>query len=135
MDTLTKEQRSERMSRVRSKNSKPEMLVRRIVHSMGYRYRLHDRRLPGTPDLVFAASKKLIFVHGCFWHGHPCKLGDRPPKSRIEFWSGKIAENKARDMRDEELLAAAGWRLLVLWECELKDQDRLRDILGGYLSA
>ena len=102
MDTLSKAQRSERMSRVRGKDTKPELLVRRLVHGMGYRYRLHRRDLPGTPDLVFPGRRKVIFVHGCFWHRHPdpaCKLA-RLPKSRTDFWLPKLEGNRARDIEN-----------------------------------
>lgn len=103
MDTLTREERSERMSRVRSKNTVPELAVRRLVHALGYRFRLHRRDLPGTPDLAFPGHHKAIFVHGCFWHRHPdpdCKLA-RMPKSRQEFWKLKLEGNRARDLRNE----------------------------------
>lgn len=135
VDTLTPVERSERMARVRSANTKPEMIVRRAAHSMGYRYRLHGRRVPGSPDMVFPRRRKVIFVHGCFWHGHDCKLGARPPKSRVEFWSSKIAENRNRDARTLDRLLAAGWLPLVIWECELRDNDWLRRTLRGFLDA
>lgn len=123
-DTLTPEERSERMSRVRSRDTKPEMTVRRLVHSMGYRYRLHRKDLPGTPDLAFPARKKAIFVHGCFWHGHDCRLGARPPKSRQDFWLPKLEGNRARDERKRAALAERGWRSMVVWECEVKAKDK-----------
>jgi DNA mismatch endonuclease (patch repair protein) len=133
MDTLTPEERSERMSRIRSKNSKPEMAIRRLVHGMGYRYRLHARDLPGTPDLVFRSRKKVIFVHGCFWHGHECKLG-RMPKSRIEFWSNKIASNRARDTKVLEQLREMGWSCLVIWECQLGGMEKISSKIKEFLS-
>jgi DNA mismatch endonuclease (patch repair protein) len=135
MDTLSPAQRSERMARVRSKDTRPEMIVRRTAHAMGYRYRLHDRRVPGSPDMVFRRRRKVIFVHGCFWHGHDCKLGARPPKSRIEFWSTKIAGNRRRDERTLEELQKAGWQSLVIWECQLGKKEWLLRILGAYLDA
>ena len=107
------------MSRVRSKDTRPEMVVRRMAHGLGYRYRLHDRRLPGSPDLVFAGRKKVIWVLGCFWHGHDCKNGIRVPKSNVEFWTTKKLANAARDQRNRAALEAMGWAALVLWECEL----------------
>ncbi|WP_461328137.1 very short patch repair endonuclease [Bradyrhizobium barranii] len=107
------------MSRIRSKNTKPELAVRSMAHRMGYRFRLHRRDLPGTPDLVFASKRKVIFVHGCFWHGHGCKRGGSGPKSNGEFWSAKITRNRERDMRVRRELEAEGWKSLVIWECEV----------------
>lgn len=136
MDTLTPEQRSERMSLIRGKDSKPEMMVRRLVHSLGYRYRLHRRNLPGKPDLVLPRHHTVIFVHGCFWHRHhdpACALA-RMPKSRLDFWEPKLEANRLRDIRNKEALEAAGWRVLVIWECEVKDplriSDKVREFLG-----
>lgn len=134
MDTLSPGERSERMGRVRGKNTKPEMLVRGLVHGLGYRYRLHGRSLPGHPDLVFRKRRKVIFVHGCFWHRHEgCPLC-RMPKSRIEFWQRKLEGNKRRDETNQERLRAMGWDFLVVWECELKNRDdlanRIRNFLG-----
>jgi DNA mismatch endonuclease (patch repair protein) len=123
------------MSRVRSENTTPELAVRRLVFGMGYRYRLHDKRLPGKPDLVFAGRRKAIFVHGCFWHGHvACRYG-KLPKSRIEFWSAKIARNKERDLNNEQRLIDAGWRVLIVWQCELKDLERLKQTLYEFLET
>lgn len=119
MDTLSPEQRSKQMSSVRSKNTKPEMVVRRIVHQMGFRYRLHRKDLPGCPDLVFVKKKKVIFVHGCFWHQHTCKMGQRIPKSRTEFWQKKMQGNKDRDQRAIRQLRRDGWQVLVVWECQV----------------
>jgi DNA mismatch endonuclease (patch repair protein) len=135
VDTLTKKARSERMSRVRSKDTGPEMLVRSLVHSLGYRFRLHRKDLPGSPDLVFVTKRKAIFVHGCFWHRHPdstCKLA-RLPKSRPEFWLPKLEGNAARDMRNQEALATAGWDVLILWECQLKDLSSIKKIIRSFL--
>ena len=137
MDTLTPEQRSERMSRVKGKDSSPEMLVRRLVHALGFRFRLHRRDLPGTPDLVFPGRKKVIFVHGCFWHRHPnpaCKLA-RLPKSRQDFWIPKLDRNRARDEEAAERLASDGWRILTIWECEVRDTSSLRNRLRTFLAA
>lgn len=137
MDTLTKIERSLRMSLVRSKDTKPEMLARRLVHSMGYRYRLHDRRLPGCPDMVFASRRKVIFVHGCFWHQHKCAMGDRMPKSRLGFWRAKLEGNKTRDARNLQSLRRLGWRAMVVWECQIhprrldKLAARIARFLGG----
>lgn len=108
------------MRRVRAKDSKPELAVRRLVHGMGYRYRLHRRALPGTPDLVFGPRRKVVFVHGCFWHRHPepsCKLA-RLPKSRLDFWVPKLEGNRQRDVRNIDALKELGWDSLVIWECE-----------------
>ncbi len=135
MDSLNPQERSERMGRVRAKDTKPEMVVRRLVHSLGYRYRLHSRVLPGHPDLVFPARRKVIFVHGCFWHRHgdDCPL-TRTPKSRLEFWLPKFDQNAARDRANQAKLDVLGWSHLVVWECELRDQNllraRLKDFLG-----
>jgi DNA mismatch endonuclease (patch repair protein) len=134
MDTLTPAERSERMRGIRSKDTKPEMRVRRLVHGMGYRYRLHDRRVPGTPDLVFRRRRRAIFVHGCYWHGHDCKLG-RLPKSRLSFWREKIAANRRRDARVRAEMQALGWSSLVLWECELRDEARLASSIKEFLNA
>jgi len=134
VDTLTPEERSERMRRVRSKNSKVELLVRRLVHGLGYRYRLHDRKLVGSPDMVFRPRRKVIFIHGCFWHGHACKLG-RMPKSRVGFWSQKISTNRTRDAKVLETLNAMGWKALVVWECEVGDRDQLEHTVREFLGA
>lgn len=134
VDTLTPRQRSERMSRVRSKDTKVEMVVRRLVHGLGYRYRLHDRALPGSPDLVFRRRKRVIFVHGCFWHAHACKLG-RMPKSRVGFWSTKINANRVRDARVLQRLDEMGWRALTVWECELSDREKLERAIKEFLNA
>lgn len=134
MDTLTPSERSLRMARVRSKDTKPETLVRRLVHGLGYRYRLHDKRLPGTPDMVFTGRKKVIFVHGCFWHRHPeCPLA-RLPKSRLDFWLPKLEGNRERDLRQLEALRAKGWEPMIIWECEIKDLDSLIQKLHGFLA-
>ncbi len=119
MDTLTKTERTERMSRIRSKDTKPELHVRRLVYSLGYRYRLHRRDLPGTPDLVFPSRRKVIFVHGCFWHRHTGCPNTRWPKSKLGFWKPKLEANKRRDIKHKKQLTRQGWRYLVVWECEL----------------
>mgnify|MGYP006429290689 CR=1 FL=1 len=121
------------MSRVRGKNTKPEMFVRRLTHGMGYRYRLHRGDLPGKPDLVFPSRKKVIFVHGCFWHRHPgCPLA-RLPKSKQAFWQTKLEGNRQRDLRDQALLRELGWGVLVVWECMLKDVEALKDRIRSFL--
>ena len=134
-DTLTPLERSLRMARVRGRDTKPEMIVRRMLHQMGYRYRLHRRDLPGRPDIVFGKRRKVIFVHGCFWHRHSdsnCKLA-RLPKSRLEFWSAKLESNRSRDLENHKKLTEAGWRVLVLWECELRDISKLAEKIRSFL--
>lgn len=120
------------MRAVRSKNTRPEMLVRSLVHKSGYRYRLHRGDLPGRPDLVFLSTKKVIFVHGCFWHGHGCSER-RNPKSRLSFWHSKIAQNKKRDEHNIKQLTELGWECLVLWECALRDKEALAHLLSNFL--
>lgn len=104
------------MQAVKDKNTAPEMAVRRLAHAMGYRYRLHQKELPGKPDLVFPSRRKVIFVHGCFWHGHDCRRGARTPKANRDYWQAKIAQNKARDMKAQRALSGAGWGVLTIWE-------------------
>ncbi|MEX1026702.1 MAG: very short patch repair endonuclease [Candidatus Paceibacterota bacterium] len=132
MDNLSESERSERMGRVRSKDTKPEMTVRRLVHSLGYRYRLHSADLPGKPDLVFPSRKCVIFVHGCFWHRHAGCPRCRLPKSRVDFWKPKLEANKQRDIMNKRRLTRLGWRYLVIWECQIKDDD-LADRIIGFL--
>jgi DNA mismatch endonuclease (patch repair protein) len=135
VDTIPLCERSEIMSRVRSKNSRPEMLVRRLVFAEGYRYRLHDRKLPGCPDLVFRGRAKVIFMHGCFWHRHEqCSLA-RMPKSRLDFWEPKLTANKERDARNKKLLTKEGWKVLTIWECQLKDIEQLKRTIKRFLDA
>ncbi len=118
-EKLTASDRSALMSRIRSKHTKPELIVRRMLHRMGYRYVLHDRRLPGTPDLAFPARRKVIFVHGCFWHGHDCGRGFKPV-TNAEFWRAKIERNQARDREARRELVRLGWESLTVFECALK---------------
>jgi len=127
--------RSKTMRAVRSKDTKPEMLVRRLVHSLGYRYRLHWKDLPGKPDLVFPSRRKVIFINGCFWHGHDCKRGARAPKENADYWSAKIERNRQRDAASINALTQLGWRVCVLWECDLKDKEGLKDKLLNFLEA
>lgn len=128
VDSVSAAMRSDIMSRVRSKDTRPELLVRRLIHSAGFRYRLHVRDLPGRPDLVFSRRKKVIFVHGCFWHSHIGCQHARIPKSRTDFWLAKLGANKARDERNLRALDEAGWTVLVLWECELRRPGLLEKI-------
>lgn len=133
MDTLTSEQRSERMGRVRAKNTKPEMLVRRMVHRMGYRYQLHRRDLPGHPDLVFPSRGKIIFVHGCFWHRHGTCKNTRWPKSNLEFWKPKLERNHERDKIIRRQLQKLGWQVFIVWECQLSKLSALTARLCAFL--
>ncbi len=132
-DTLTAERRSENMRRIRSKGTKPELLVRRFVHAQGFRYRLHVANLPGKPDLVFPKLNKVIFVHGCFWHLHKgCREG-RIPESRREYWKPKLLKNVERDCSHVAALRTLGWKILVIWECELKDFEQVEKKLLEFL--
>lgn len=133
MDVHTKQQRQRNMRAIRCRDTKPEMFVRRLVHSLGYRYRLHGRSLPGRPDLVFASKKKVLFVHGCFWHRHRCKYGRVVPATRRQFWMDKLQKNSDRDRRVRRQLRALGWRSLTIWECQLKQADRLTDRIRSFL--
>lgn len=136
-DTLMPSERSARMALIKAKDTGPEVKVRKIVHRLGYRYRLHSPGLPGKPDLVFPARKAVIFVHGCFWHQHPdpaCKLA-RLPKSRGDFWGPKLASNRNRDDRNRVALLSGGWRVLELWECQLGDAVQLEGAITEFLGG
>ncbi len=122
------------MARVKARNSKPELLVRRMLTDMGYRYRLHRADLPGKPDIAFIGRRKLIFVHGCFWHGHDCRRGAREPKANAAYWRRKIAANRERDQRNCDALGAAGWAVLTVWECALGDRAAMEIRLKDFLS-
>ena len=133
MDKLTAVARSRNMSRIRSSDTKPELVVRRLVHRLGYRFRLHRRDLPGAPDLVFPARRKVIFVHGCYWHQHPgCREG-RPPSSNQNYWLPKLRRTQERDELALRDLAATGWKALVLWECELSNDRVLERTIRKFL--
>jgi len=125
--------RSANMSAIRSKDTKPELRVRRIAHAMGLRFRLHRSDLPGSPDLVFPRHHLAMFVHGCFWHGHGCKRGGSGPKSNTGYWGPKINRTKERDAAAKEALEAAGWRVAVLWECEMKNDESLKSQIKSAL--
>lgn len=131
-DPLSPEERSERMALIHNSDTKPEITVRRIVHGMGYRYRLHAADLPGRPDLVFRSRKKVIFVHGCFWHQHGCHIY-RQPRTRLAFWEPKLAQNKLRDTKVRRELRKLGWRSMVIWECQLSNDRRLRVDIARFL--
>ncbi len=130
---MTSEQRSRTMRAVKGRDTKPELAVRRLLHRMGYRYRLHRKDLPGKPDIVFGPRRKVIFVHGCFWHGHSCKRGSRLPKANAEYWQAKIARNVERYSGQLDELTAAGWTGLTLWECELADEDAVARRVSTFL--
>lgn len=135
MDTLTPAERSARMARVRGKDTRPELLVRRLAHRLGYRFRKHRTDLPGQPDMAFVLAHKAVFVHGCFWHRHDCPSGRRLPKSRLEFWLPKLEKNRARDKQKLAELRAAGWEPLIIWECETRDLALLAERLKTFLNA
>ncbi|MGL4460857.1 MAG: very short patch repair endonuclease [Planctomycetia bacterium] len=133
MDNLSPSARSAQMSLVRSKNTKPELIVRRLAHSLGYRYRLHQSGLPGRPDMVFASRRKVVFVHGCFWHKHDGCAKNRLPKSRVEFWESKLDANVARDAKNVRSLRKLGWKVLIVWECQVSRTERLTVRLRRFL--
>jgi DNA mismatch endonuclease (patch repair protein) len=124
---------TERMRRIRKKNSKPELIVRRIVHGMGFRYRLHGTKLPGTPDIVLPRHRKVILVHGCFWHRHDCPDGTKLPRSKPEYWGPKLERNRRRDAVNVGRLRKMGWDVLVVWECEMSDEQELARRLMRFL--
>lgn len=131
VDDLTPEQRSWNMSRIRGRDTKPEILVRSLLHRIGFRFRLHRRDLPGTPDIVLPKHRAVVFVHGCFWHRHPGCRYAYTPKSRVDFWTQKFAANVKRDAKTRRALEQAGWQVLVVWECELRDMAVLADRLSA----
>lgn len=134
VDTLTRVERSAVMSRIRGKNTRPEIIVRRLAHSFGYRFRLHSRELPGSPDIVFPGLRKVIFVHGCFWHRHGCAQ-TYTPKTRLDFWVKKFTANVARDKKANLGLRRAGWKVLVIWECQTASSKRLARRLYRFLGT
>jgi DNA mismatch endonuclease (patch repair protein) len=121
------------MRAVRSRDTAPEMIVRRAATALGYRYRLHRTELPGKPDLVFGPRRKVVFVHGCFWHGHDCKRGAREPKANADYWRSKVGRNRDRDAKTVHALAGAGWQVLIVWECETRDETLLAHRLNQFL--
>lgn len=135
MDTLTPQERSARMRRVKSRDTKPELELQRLVWGLGYRYRKNRRDVIGQPDLAFIGRKRAVFLHGCFWHRHDCPSGRRAPKSRTAFWNTKFERNVQRDALVMKKLKAAGWRALVIWECELNDRLRVERRVRKFLDA
>jgi DNA mismatch endonuclease, patch repair protein len=136
MDRISVSRRSANMRAIRSTDSKPERAVRRLVHGMGYRYRLHVKDIPGKPDLVFRPRRKVIFVHGCFWHQHrkaDCADG-RTPRSRLDYWRPKLERNRERDKNARKALKKSGWRVLIIWECETHDEAHLKRRLTAFLN-
>lgn len=132
---MTKVSRSENMRRIQSKDTKPELIVRRLVFSMGYRYRLHRKDIPGKPDLAFLGRKKVIFVHGCFWHQHSspsCKIAHLP-KTNLSYWLPKLERNKRRDLNNEQALSDMDWKYLIVWECETKDNSLVQKKISKFL--
>lgn len=124
-DVLTSEQRSYNMSRIRGKDTKPELIVRSTLHQLGYRFRLHRKDLPGNPDIVLPRHNTVIFVHGCYWHRHQCRFGQVVPATRTRFWLEKFSANTARDRRNRQQLIALGWHVMTIWECHTTDVSRL----------
>lgn len=133
MDRITPSDRSRLMSRVRGKNTRPELRVRSLLHRLGFRFRLHRRDLPGRPDLVLAKYRAAIFVHGCFWHGHSCSKGRIKPSSNVAFWQKKLSDNQRRDARKRRELEAAGWKVITIWECETANETELARRLSAAL--
>lgn len=135
VDSLSQAARSENMRRIKAKHTSPERIVRSLLHAKGYRFRLHRRDLPGKPDIVFAGRKKVVFVHGCFWHQHAsleCRSG-RKPKSNLDYWGAKLERNVERDAQHERELLASGWAVLTVWECELRNKVTLMAKLESFL--
>lgn len=134
-DVFSRAKRSWIMSRVRGKDTSPELIVRSLAHCLGYRFRLHRSDLPGKPDLVFPSRHKVIFVHGCFWHGHGCARGNRIPKTNVSYWRNKIGRNVVRDRKHRRSLRNLGWGYLVIWECQIKNSGKLASRLTGFLEG
>ena len=135
MDVLSKKQRSYCMSRIRAKDTKPEIAVRKIIHKLGFRYSLHKKNLPGCPDIVLSRHQKIIFVNGCWWHRHDCRLGRRTPKSRSEYWLPKLRKNKERQKINLQKLRRDGWKVLTVWECQTKNLSKLTHKLETFLNS
>jgi len=135
MDVFEPEKRSEIMRRVKSGGTQPEMRVRRMLHVMGYRYRLHRKGLPGCPDIVLPRHQKIVMVHGCFWHGHDCPAGRKKPKTNEQYWAEKLTKNRLRDAANLAKLEAMGWHVLVIWECETRNHADLANQLAEFMSG
>ncbi len=135
MDIVSRSERSAIMRSVHGKDTVPELVVRRLVHGLGYRYSLTRQDLPGRPDLTFPSRNKVIFVHGCFWHGHSCRAGRNRPSSNRAYWIPKLDRNAARDRANAKRLRASGWGVLTIWECQLSDEERVRERIARFLSA
>ena len=133
-DRFTRQQRSEIMARIKGRDTAPERVVRSLLHGMGYRFRLHVRELPGSPDIVLPRHRKVILVHGCFWHGHGCRRGARP-RSNSDFWNRKIDGNIERDKRDRKGLHSLSWKVLVVWECQIRHEEALRRRLQKFMAG
>src|SRR5688572_29685796 len=133
-DVHTPEQRSRNMAAIRGRDTKPEIVVRRIAHRLGYRFRLHRRDLPGCPDLVFPRLRKVILVHGCYWHVHACHFGRVTPKTNAQFWHTKRTANVERDKRNARALRRSGWQILTIWECQLRDENRIANQISAFLN-
>jgi len=133
-DSLTVSQRSYCMSQIGGKNTKPEKIVRSIVYKLGFRYRLHYKKLSGKPDLVFPSRKKVIFVHGCYWHRHNCKKGKSIPITNKMFWKNKLDRNKERDKENKQTLRKLGWKILTIWECQIKNPAKLTEQINKFLN-
>lgn len=133
-DHVTRAKRSQMMSLVRSKDTKPEMALRRLVHSLGYRFRLHDARLPGKPDLVFPGRHKVIFVHGCFWHRHARCRYTTSPRTSVRFWQAKFCANVERDARARRELRKLGWKVLTIWQCQMKNLQKVEERIDEFLA-
>lgn len=135
MDSVSPSRRSEIMSRIRSSDTRPEMQVRRLLHRLGYRYVLHRRDLPGVPDLVFPSRRKIVFIHGCFWHQHKGCIDGRIPKSRVSYWKRKLQRNVERDRRNISKLRHGGWKVMLVWECDAVRPDTVHQRLVCFLGA
>ena len=133
MDIISPERRSANMRRIRSRDTKPEMIVRRLIHGMGFRFRLHVAALPGKPDIVLPRLKRIVEVRGCFWHQHPGCIDSHVPKTRIKYWVPKLENNQRRDKENKNKLRLLGWRTIVVWECEVRDTKKLSRRLALFL--
>lgn len=132
-DKFTPEKRSNIMSRVKGRDTGPEKVIRSILHAMGYRFRLHEKRLPGKPDIVLPRHQRVVLVHGCFWHGHQGCNRSKRPKSNVDFWNRKIDGNIRRDVENQEKLRTAGWKILTVWQCQIRDRERLQNRLRDFM--